>query len=104
MAATDGRPPLPGPAADPSPSASAAGPAAPVFTDRQLQALQLVACGCTVEEIAAALGISRRTAKYHCDTLRHKLGVRMKYQIPVAYLQQTGRSPYPQPQPAARAD
>ena len=66
------------------------------ITDRQRQVVELIASGCSNEEIAAALHISPRTAKAHCDTLRTKLGVSRRRQIPAAYRARTGRDPLSQ--------
>ncbi len=63
------------------------------ITDRQRQVVELIAAGCSNEEIAGALHISPRTAKAHCDTLRQKLGVPRRRQIPAAYRALTGRDP-----------
>jgi DNA-binding CsgD family transcriptional regulator len=62
-------------------------------TNRQRQVVELLAAGCSNEEIAERLGISPRTAKAHCDSLRKKLGVRSRRQIPVAYRLHTGHDP-----------
>ncbi len=69
--------------------------ARPEITDRQRQVVELIAGGCSNEEIAARLGISPRTAKAHCDALRQKLGVSRRRQIPAAYKALTGRDPLP---------
>ncbi len=69
---------------------------APAITERQRQVVELIASGCSNEEIAARLGISPRTAKAHSDALRHKLGVARRRQIPAAYRALTGRDPLPQ--------
>ena len=66
------------------------------ITDRQRQVVELIASGCSNEEIADALHISPRTAKAHCDTLRQKLGVSRRRQIPAAYRALTGRDPLSQ--------
>ena len=63
------------------------------FTDRQRQVVELIAAGCTNAEIAEYLNLSPRTAKAHSDILRHKLGVRSRRQIPVAYRLFTGDDP-----------
>ena len=63
------------------------------ITDRQRQVVELLAAGCSNEEIAERLGIAPRTAKAHCDSLRRKLGVRSRRQIPVAYRLHTGDDP-----------
>jgi DNA-binding CsgD family transcriptional regulator len=63
------------------------------FTDRQLEVVRLIAEGCSNEEIAARLGVTARTAKAHCDTLRTKLGVTRRRYIPRAYRSTTGEDP-----------
>jgi ATP/maltotriose-dependent transcriptional regulator MalT len=68
----------------------------PVITDRQLQVIELIAAGCSNDEVAQRLGISPRTAKAHSDVLRQKLGCARRRQIPSAYRAITGRDPLPQ--------
>ena len=63
---------------------------APRFTTRQHQVAALIAAGCSNDEVASELGISTATAKKHADTLRHKLGVSRRRQIPFAYREATG--------------
>ncbi len=65
----------------------------PSVTARQLQVIELIAAGCSNEEVGERLGISPRTAKAHCDALRQKLGVARRRQIPVAYRLLTGEDP-----------
>ena len=65
----------------------------PTLTPRQKQVVELIAAGCSNEEVGERLGISPRTAKAHCDVLRQKLGVARRRQIPRAYLEQTGEDP-----------
>jgi ATP/maltotriose-dependent transcriptional regulator MalT len=65
----------------------------PKITQRQLQVIELIAAGCSNEEVGERLGISPRTAKAHCDVLRQKLGVARRRQIPVAYRLLTGEDP-----------
>ena len=60
----------------------------PVLTPRQKQVVELIAAGCSNEEVGERLGISPRTAKAHCDVLRQKLGV-----PPHAYRELTGDDP-----------
>ena len=48
--------------------------AADVLTDREREVLQLLAQGKTNKEIAAALVISERTAKFHVGSILSKLG------------------------------
>ncbi len=66
---------------------------APAITERQRQVVELIAAGCSNEEVGVRLGISARTAKAHADVLRHKLGVTRRRQIPVAYRNLTGDDP-----------
>jgi DNA-binding CsgD family transcriptional regulator len=65
----------------------------PVITDRQRQVIELIAAGCSNDEVARRLGISPRTAKAHSDVLRQKLGCARRRQIPSAYRSVTGRDP-----------
>lgn len=65
----------------------------PTFTPRQRQVIQLIAEGCSNDEIAARLGVTARTAKAHCDGLRTKLGVTRRRYIPLAYRSITGQDP-----------
>jgi DNA-binding CsgD family transcriptional regulator len=67
--------------------------AIPTITARQRQVVQLIAAGCSNEEVGARLGIAPRTAKAHTDILRQKLGVPRRRQIPVAYMAATGDDP-----------
>jgi DNA-binding CsgD family transcriptional regulator len=63
------------------------------ITERQRQVIQLIAAGRSNDEVGRELGISSRTAKAHCDTLRLKLGVPRRRQIPLAYRILTGDDP-----------
>lgn len=63
------------------------------FTVRQRQVVELIAAGCSNEEIGHRLGLSPRTAKAHSDALRRKLGVAKRRQIPAAYRLMTGHDP-----------
>jgi ATP/maltotriose-dependent transcriptional regulator MalT len=65
----------------------------PPITDRQRQVVELIAAGCSNEEVGRRLGISPRTAKAHADVLRRKLGVARRRQIPAAYRVATGNDP-----------
>src|SRR5438552_16484497 len=65
----------------------------PVLTPRQRQVVELIAAGCSNEEVGERLGISPRTAKAHCDVLRQKLGVARRRQIPHAFRELTGEDP-----------
>jgi ATP/maltotriose-dependent transcriptional regulator MalT len=65
----------------------------PALTKRQRQVVELIAAGCSNEEVGERLGISPRTAKAHSDVLRQKLGVARRRQIPVAYRLLTGEDP-----------
>jgi DNA-binding CsgD family transcriptional regulator len=66
----------------------------PTITDRQRQIVALIAAGYSNDEVGRHLGISTRTAKAHCDTLRQKLGVKRRRQIPAAYFRLTGSDPF----------
>ncbi|MGB2874637.1 MAG: helix-turn-helix transcriptional regulator [Gaiellaceae bacterium] len=68
----------------------------PVITDRQRQVIELIAAGCSNEEVGRRLGISPRTAKAHSDVLRQKLGCSRRRQIPGAYRTLTGLDPLSQ--------
>jgi ATP/maltotriose-dependent transcriptional regulator MalT len=76
----------------------------PIVTDRQRQVVELIASGCSNDEIGERLGISPRTAKAHCDVLRQKLGVARRRQIPVAYRLLTGDDPLSKSLESALAD
>jgi LuxR family maltose regulon positive regulatory protein len=65
----------------------------PRITERQRQVVELIAAGCSNEEVGHRLGISTRTAKAHADVLRRKLGVARRRQIPAAYRALTGEDP-----------
>ena len=65
----------------------------PSITERQRQVIELIAAGCSNEEVGERLGISARTAKAHTDVLRQKLGVKRRRQIPLAYRALTGEDP-----------
>jgi DNA-binding CsgD family transcriptional regulator len=67
------------------------------FTQRQREVVRLIAEGNSNAEIAERLGISPRTAKAHSDTLRTKLGVARRRQIPAAYRGVTGEDPHELP-------
>jgi ATP/maltotriose-dependent transcriptional regulator MalT len=67
--------------------------AIPVITSRQPEVVELIAEGCSNEEIGERLGISPRTAKAHSDIVRQKLGVSRRRQIPAAYRAATGDDP-----------
>ena len=74
------------------------------ITVRQKQVIQLIAEGRSNEEVGQKLGISPRTAKAHCDTLRLKLGVPRRRQIPLAYRILTGDDPLAQSLEVAYTD
>ena len=67
--------------------------ALPTITARQRQVVELIAAGCSNDEVGQRLGISPRTAKAHADALRQKLGVSRRRQIPAAYRLLTGDDP-----------
>ena len=74
------------------------------LTQRQRQVVELIALGCSNEEVGERLGISARTAKAHCDVLRAKLGVPRRRQIPLAYRLLTGDDPLAPSLELAKAD
>lgn len=76
----------------------------PKITDRQRQVIELIAAGCSNDEVGERLGISPRTAKAHCDALRRKLGVTRRRHIPVAYRLLTGDDPLSKSLEAATAE
>jgi ATP/maltotriose-dependent transcriptional regulator MalT len=76
----------------------------PNITERQRQVIELIAAGCSNEEVGERLGISPRTAKAHSDVLRQKLGVTRRRQIPVAYRAMTGDDPLSRSLDSAAAD
>lgn len=63
------------------------------ITERQRQVVGLIAYGLSNDEVGRRLGISPRTVKAHCDTLRQKLGVPRRRQIPAAFRMLTGEDP-----------
>ena len=65
----------------------------PRITERQRQVVELIAVGCSSEEVGRKLGIAARPAKAHADVLRRKLGVARRRQIPAAYRAVTGNDP-----------
>jgi len=80
-------------ALDPA-GAEAAGAA--TTSPRERQCAALLARGCTVREIAAALGIAERTVVFHLDNLRRKLGARNRTEA-VARLARAGLLEEPAP-------
>jgi DNA-binding CsgD family transcriptional regulator len=76
----------------------------PSITERQRQVIELIAAGCSNDEVGERLGISPRTAKAHSDVLRQKLGVTRRRQIPVAYRAITGDDPLARSLESAAAD
>jgi ATP/maltotriose-dependent transcriptional regulator MalT len=78
--------------------------ALPSFTKRQREVIELIAAGCSNDEVGERLGISSRTAKAHSDVLRQKLGVTRRRQIPIAYRALTGDDPLSRSLKSAKAD
>src|SRR5947199_11257 len=54
---------------------------APAITERQRQVVELIAEGCSNEEVGARLGISARTAKAHTDVFPHQIGAARRHII-----------------------
>jgi ATP/maltotriose-dependent transcriptional regulator MalT len=76
----------------------------PTLTKRQREVVELIAAGCSNEEVGQRLGISPRTAKAHADVLRQKLGCARRRQIPIAFRSLTGEDPLSQGLAAATED
>jgi ATP/maltotriose-dependent transcriptional regulator MalT len=68
-------------------------PTSPPITERQRQVVELIAAGCSNDQVGRRLGISTRTAKAHSDVLRRKLSVARRREIPAAYRAVTGNDP-----------
>jgi DNA-binding CsgD family transcriptional regulator len=60
----------------------------PKLTRRERDVAELLAQGLTNREIAERLFIGVRTAEYHVDQLRNKLGVRSRAQVAVMWMEQ----------------
>jgi PAS domain S-box-containing protein len=58
-------------------------PPGPALTQRELEVLRLLASGVPTEDIAAALGVSRSTARNHIESILAKLGVHTRLQAVV---------------------
>jgi serine/threonine protein kinase/DNA-binding CsgD family transcriptional regulator len=58
------------------------------LTERELEVLSLLVEGMSNKEIAAALGISHRTVKFHLDNLYSKLGVNSRTEAAIYALRQ----------------
>lgn len=65
------------------------------ISPREKEIVKLIAEGLSEAQCAERLGVSTRTVKNHADTLRYKLGVRARREIPMAYWRQTGDDPFP---------
>src|ERR1700686_3646986 len=82
------------------PPASAVKTAAFALTQREHEVAELVAQGLTNRQIAAKLFISERTAEYHVEQIRNKLGFHARSQIAAwVAAEQPGRGPPPPPPP-----
>ena len=64
------------------------------LSPRQKQIVHLLARGYDDAEITAELGITARTVKSHCDTIRAKLGIKTRHKIPSGYRTLTGLDPW----------
>ena len=62
---------------------------------REHELVPLLARGLTEADCAEEMGISARTVKGIADTLRFKLGVKTRREIPMAYWRVTGIDPFP---------
>jgi ATP/maltotriose-dependent transcriptional regulator MalT len=63
------------------------------ITERERRIIELLAQGFSNAEMSSELGMPARTVKAQCDTLRKKLGVRKRRQLPLAYRLLTGEDP-----------
>ena len=64
------------------------------LTARQRRVVHLLAQGYGQEAVAVELGVAPRTVKAYADTLREKLGVEHRREIPSAYRRLTGDDPF----------
>jgi DNA-binding CsgD family transcriptional regulator len=65
------------------------------ITERQLEAVRLLAQGMTLGEIAGAMQIAPRTARSHLDEVRWKFQIRTRREIP-RVLHDLGYAVYPE--------
>ena len=61
----------------------------------EVQIVRLVAAGLTAREIGTELGRSEQTVKNTLRLIRRDLGVAETRQVPSAYMEATGESPWP---------
>lgn len=67
----------------------------PRLTPREVEVIEGLAANLTFAEIGERMGMSAYGAKYHATNARHKLGVSNVRQLPAAYQEATGESPWP---------
>jgi DNA-binding CsgD family transcriptional regulator len=65
--------------------AGAAGTSTPTLTRRQSQVVELVAMGCTNDQIAHRLGLSTRTVRKHLEMLFARTGARSRTELAVQW-------------------
>lgn len=66
-----------------------------VVSPRERQLVLLLAMGKSEAECATDMEVKISTVKNTANTLRYKLGVRTRREIPMAYWRQTGDDPFP---------
>lgn len=66
------------------------------FAPREVEVIYLLAQGKNFNEVAAALGLSPRTCRAYAESARKKLGLKYARELPMAYKEATGDSPWPE--------
>ena len=61
----------------------------PLFTERQMEILKMVAGGLTYKKVGEKLGLSERTVKYHMGRIIEQLHMKNRAQV-IAYASKTG--------------
>lgn len=56
------------------------------FTVREREVLEFISAGCADKEIAAVLGITARTVRFHISNLFQKTGARNRAQLAAVWL------------------
>lgn len=83
------------------------------LTERQAEIVRLIAEGCSDKEVAARLGISRRTVRTHLEKIYAKHGIRSRTKVAAEWLRQENEvvrpvaadeCPFPRPFPEDFAD
>ncbi|BDT93285.1 hypothetical protein IFM12275_32610 [Nocardia sputorum] len=82
---------------------AAGGTARPELTPREREVLELVAKGANDNEIAAAVGLTRQSAKTYVSNINQKFGTHHRAGM-VAFALRTGNLPLADPAPVTRAE